>query len=683
MMFKLPRDPEDSPVLRILVFSAQVIGFITLASVTRLWWLAVIGIIGLIAGHLYAYRFRRNPQRIVRLGTFIALHLALGWLMIGVFGGQPYPQAQFAVYATAIVSFELFSRLNLYSGIGLGFITLYTSATLSRDVSFGVFLLLFLALCLAFLWIADTHDQLKRQPIVLPPVKVKRSGWLRRGAQFFALATVLIALVFIFTPRFAGRPLFMPISLQAPIRSQPSSQIINPAVPLIQIQGTVIDTTQSSEYYYGFANTLDLSYRGGLSDTIMMYVSSPAWSYWRGYAYDFYDGRTWRQTDPQLTPLRSRGRGRFLLNPNAQGEQFVQTFYIAQDMPNVLWMASNAIEVYFAATEIAQDSTGGVRLGEPLRRDTIYSVVSTRVDHDPDALRSASRAYPDAIRETYLQLPDTITQRTHDLAQSLTQDQSNDYDRVIAIRDHLLTQYPYDFFPPPQAPETDAVDQFLFVDQRGVCEHYVSAMIVMLRSIGIPSRFVVGYGSGDYNSFTGYYEVRANHAHAWIEVYFPDFGWVPFDPTPGWTGNPETGPVQRWVFSELFAGVELPEISLAGIAEAGNALVSLVITPILIIVMIAIGIGVSVILGRLWSRYRPAKRIHHDPIRRAIFREYRRAQRQFKTRRAAYQTVQEHAQQHPELAKIADIVEIAAYRPQPPENGLLTRIRQWRKRPNP
>src|SRR5207248_981026 len=128
----------------------------------------------------------------------------------------------------------------------------------------------------------------------------------------------------------------------------------------------------------------------------------------------------------------------------------------------------------------------------------------------------------------------------------------------------------------------------LFVDKRGVCEHYVSALVVMLRSLGIPARLVAGYGSGTYNAVTGYYEVRANNAHAWAEVYFPGYGWLSFDPTPGWTGNPDTGPVQRWVFSSLFAGLNLPSIPFGQIFQAGATLLGAIGGPLAAITVLAI-----------------------------------------------------------------------------------------------
>jgi hypothetical protein len=255
---------------------------------------------------------------------------------------------------------------------------------------------------------------------------------------------------------------------------------------------------------------------------------------------------------------------------------------------------------------------------------------------------------------------------------------------VIALRNYLRETYPYDFFPPAQATNTDAIDQFLFVDQRGVCEQYVSALVVMLRELGVPARLVAGYGSGDYNSITGYYEVRANDAHAWAEVYFPDYGWIPFDPTPGWEGNPQTGVVQRWIFSSLFENIELPTIPFGELFQSVTAAVGGGGRLLIVIGSGALLLGLGWCLWMMWKRGRLTlphrhRAIHRDPARKRILAAYQRAQRELRSYRGTSQTVQEHAATQPQLGELARLVEIAAYRPMPPDETIVKRAREWRK----
>jgi hypothetical protein len=106
------------------------------------------------------------------------------------------------------------------------------------------------------------------------------------------------------------------------------------------------------------------------------------------------------------------------------------------------------------------------------------------------------------------------------------------------MNQYLKETYPYDLSIPPQMEEMDAVEYFLFEQKRGYCEQFSSSLAVMTRSLGIPARVVTGYAPGEYNPFTGYYDVRASDAHAWVEVYFPGYGWSTFDPTPSFDSTP-------------------------------------------------------------------------------------------------------------------------------------------------
>jgi protein-glutamine gamma-glutamyltransferase len=678
---KSARLPEQSARLRMFAFAAQVTAAFALAYTTNMWFVFVVATALLALGGWVAWRLCVKPPLTLKAGVFVGLHLVFGWMLLGLFNGQPYPQAQVAMLAMGTVSFAAFSRMNLASSMGIALVNLYVAATLSRDIAFIAFLLAYLGWVLAFLWRADSEDGLRDNPVVLRPIQVSTSPLKRlpgRLGRFAVALPVVGALVFMFTPRYAGHPIVPPITINAPIRSGPSSQIINPALPLVQVTGW---SDPSGQYYTGFDNRLDLSYRGNLSDTVMMYVKSPAWSYWRSHAYDAYDGRTWTQSDTSVERIERFGpifelEDRFWLND----DYFVQTFYIMQPMPNLIFTGGRPVHLYLAAEEIALDKTGGIRVGQSLEPGMIYSVMSIRQDYSPDDLRNSGGLVPPEVMLRYLQLPETVTDRTRALAEEITQGLETPYDKVIAVRDYLMANFPYDYFPPPQAPETDAVDQFLFVDKRGICEHFVSAMVVMLRSLNIPARLVAGYGSGDYNPFTNYYEVRANDAHAWVEVYFPGRGWVPFDPTPGWSGDPQTGPVSRWVFSGALGALDisLPLSEIAG-AVAGSA--GSILSAVAVIALIAL-VGWLAWRSRRWLTLRltTRTRIHHDPARRHIFAAYRRAQRELRSYRGEGQTVREHAASAPDLRELAELVEIAAYRPQPPDPTMVERATGWKKK---
>ncbi len=695
---RVRRDPEDSIPLRAITFAGQVVGILGLAQPTGLWVVAIIAIVVLAFGHRYAYRQRAKPNRLVQMLAFMGLHLVFCYMFVMLFAGGPFPQAQIAMLAMAMVSWEIISRLNLYSCFGMSLINLYVAATLSRDLTFGFFLLVYLAILLAFLWQADSEDGVKGNPVILKNPKTpspKTSNQFPKQLttnnysaflRFTPAILVAAIIVFIFAPHFAASPIVPPLTLRVPINKRPSAQIVNPAIPVVQIEGY---STESSEYYYGFDSALDLSYRGGLTDKIMMYVRSPAASYWRSHAFDYYDGRTWTQSDSRLTPVRSSIGQYFFrfINPPPPGDYFAQSFFIAEPMPNVVFTGGTPVQMLFPAEEVSLDSTGGIRAPEMVEPGTQYTVYSLPQNFAPAELWSDNgQNYPADIRDKYLQLPPDLPERVRELALRLTNDAPTQYHKVVALRDYLKETYPYDYFPPPQAPNTDAVEQFLFVDKRGVCEHFVSALVVMLRSVGVPARLASGYGSGDYNAVTGYYEVHANQAHAWAEVYFPQHGWVPFDPTPGWNGDPQTGPVQTWVFSSLADGLDLPRLPLGEAAQAGMAAFGAFSRPLTMIGLTVLVAVTGGLLIYLLIRWRPKRKPQYrgltdHPARRAVLNAYKKAQRKLRSPRQPPQTALEHAEVRPELSSLVEAVDIAAYRPEPPDEEIVRKARQWNAKP--
>ena len=139
--------------------------------------------------------------------------------------------------------------------------------------------------------------------------------------------------------------------------------------------------------------------------------------------------------------------------------------------------------------------------------------------------------YPSWITDRYLQLPPDFSQPVKDLAQDLAQGHDNTYDIAMSIQDYLHTlPYSTEIVPPPVG--VDGVEWFITTQRVGFCNYFASAMITMLRSLDIPARMVVGFAPGEWDNQRDAWIVRAKHYHAWPEVYFPNYGWVEFEPTP-------------------------------------------------------------------------------------------------------------------------------------------------------
>lgn len=148
-----------------------------------------------------------------------------------------------------------------------------------------------------------------------------------------------------------------------------------------------------------------------------------------------------------------------------------------------------------------------------------------------DDLSRATTDYPSFVKARYLQLPDTVTTETTNLAKELTAGSINPFDQAIAIQNYLRETIVYDedIAAPPK--DRDVVDYVLFESRRGYCEYYASAMTVMLRSIGVPARIAVGFFPTPWDETREGYLYRERNAHAWVEVFFPSYGWIPFEPT--------------------------------------------------------------------------------------------------------------------------------------------------------
>ena len=131
------------------------------------------------------------------------------------------------------------------------------------------------------------------------------------------------------------------------------------------------------------------------------------------------------------------------------------------------------------------------------------------------------------------------TLRIKALADQITSQYINNYDKAAAIESYLRSNYLYTLQPPaPKDNAVDALDNFLFNSKAGYCEYFASAMGDMLRAEGIPTRLVNGYGPGSYDNKQKLYVVRESDAHTWVEAYFPGYGWIPFEPTPDGTYFP-------------------------------------------------------------------------------------------------------------------------------------------------
>jgi transglutaminase-like putative cysteine protease len=165
-------------------------------------------------------------------------------------------------------------------------------------------------------------------------------------------------------------------------------------------------------------------------------------------------------------------------------------------------------------------------------QETEYTAYSIVPHFGEEELRQTSQDYPAWITSKYLQIPEEVPDRVYNLALRLTATEPTPYDRALAIEQFLRQfEYTLDLEEPPDY--HDIVDYFLFELQKGYCDYFASSMVVLSRAAGIPARLVTGYTTSTYDLENDLYIVTADQAHSWAELYFRDFGWVPFEATPG------------------------------------------------------------------------------------------------------------------------------------------------------
>ncbi len=303
----------------------------------------------------------------------------------------------------------------------------------------------------------------------------------------------------------------------------------------LRYQGPAVRTTK-------FGKSMGLGGPVDLTNRPIFEASIGQRSYWRGAVFDFYTGRSWQNTDADLIIIEhDQNLGEPAISAYTE---ITATIHPLDTTEDVIFGAPQPLRVSVPtnadASRVTKEGDLNISLLRsrvPFSSDSIYQVVSTLTNAPVDALQHAGTTYPQWVRDRYLQLPEEFPDRVRQLAQSTTANLSNPYDKASAI-EAFLRQYQYDqnIDAPPEG--VDGVDYFLFGIKKGYCDYYASAMVTMLRAVGIPARIAVGYSPGDYiqqedimPSLIQLYRVLERNAHAWPEVYFPSYGWIQFEPT--------------------------------------------------------------------------------------------------------------------------------------------------------
>lgn len=281
-------------------------------------------------------------------------------------------------------------------------------------------------------------------------------------------------------------------------------------------------------------------------NTPIFHTVSPDVTYWRVEVKDTYTGKGWLSSKAGTKPLNKGKFGNFnildLYGPftNTQKETAKIT-YTGESFPQLIYGGKlEAVNGVKGQLELNEESgkIQPVEFGRHLTPRS-YTLTYQYPSFSVKKLKQVNgQVDPQSIQQTYLKLPAELPERVSRLAATITAGKTNRYDKAKAVESYFSDngyQYNTKNVAVPKKNQ-DYVDQFLFETKRGYCDNFSTSMVVMLRSIGIPARWVKGFTEGQYDSATDNgdfkYTITNNDAHSWVEVYFPNSGWVPFEPTP-------------------------------------------------------------------------------------------------------------------------------------------------------
>ncbi|MBX3064467.1 MAG: hypothetical protein KF726_15920 [Anaerolineae bacterium] len=261
--------------------------------------------------------------------------------------------------------------------------------------------------------------------------------------------------------------------------------------------------------------------------------------YWKSRIFDTYSNGEW--TAPRAETL-DVGAGGLVLDysfEDSPGRAEIPQFVSVLASTKLLYAAPQVTQLRMPV-RVEMDRLGSgvvdpsvVRPLTPLRTGDQYEVTSSVVVATAAMLRAAGTDYPAWVKVHNLQRPPEVTQRVIDLAFQIVAEANaqTPYDKARAIEQWLRNNIAYDETPPQAPPGRDLIDFTLFESRQGYCTYYASAMVMMMRALGIPARMAAGFAQGEYQSAQQVYLVLERDAHTWVEVYFPGVGWVEFEPT--------------------------------------------------------------------------------------------------------------------------------------------------------
>ncbi len=512
----------------------------------------VFTVVATVVGNVVCYRRRERPWRATKPVLAVCAVSGFVWFIAtvtntatpGDISTVEGPLAVLFAWVLSTHAFDVPARRDVAYSLAGSAALMAVAAAQAVDLGFGLWVMAWMACsfaCLVAMW--QSMSSTRGVP------------WPTMAGAGVVMAVLTVLLIAVLPPPRPSTALLFPSAGNGQ-QVTSASQLTDGNASLPAHAATAQGRTGVGGYL-GFAKALDLADRASLGNDIVLRVRASRPGYWVGETYDHWDGQNWTQSgDPAngtgLVKLESGSP--FSIPPAADqtasgavGTPDVQTFYLAQSGPNLVFHTDQAERVYIQSKALYLTGDGTIVSSVAMGAGTIYTVVSADSAASAAELRSSTVPRPAGEppapaltpKETarYLQLPHPYPQvaaLARQITASVATSADGDphtYDKVAAIEQWMSTNVRYTTDIPPLPAGADAVTSFLFGSRRGYCEQISTATVVMLRTLGIPARETVGYVPGSYDPFTDLYEVEASDAHSWVQVWFPGYGWQNFDPT--------------------------------------------------------------------------------------------------------------------------------------------------------
>jgi transglutaminase-like putative cysteine protease len=561
-----PGPPEHSVPFRVASAATVVVAAAACWSQGELGpAMAVFAMVATIVGNTLSYWRRERPWPAVKPILAVCALGGFAWFITtvsrnatpGDISTVEGPLAALFAWVLSTHSFDVPARRDVAYSLAGSAALMAVAAAQSVDLTLGVYVVAWLVFgvwALVAMWQSMTAT--------------RGVPWLAVGVAGTAVVVLAALLVTVLPAPTVSTSLIFPSSAadSSPVDSPSNLTDGSPSLPA---HAASPNGPTRVGGFLGFARSLDTGVRAALGNQVVMRVRASRPSFWVGQTYDTWNGQSWLESEPTkgrgVTELETGSPFELPLASDQEagrspGATDVQTFYVAQSGPNLVFHADNAERVYIQSRTLSLTGDGTIVSSTSMGSGTIYTVVSDDNTAGAQQLREATIPGPGSFAETqalsqpqlerYLQLPHPYP-RVAALARRITTGIGNPddpdphtYDKIEAIEAWMASHIKYTTDIPPLAPGADAVTSFLFGTRLGYCEQISTATVVMLRSLHIAARETVGYVPGPYDPITDLYDVQAKDAHAWVQVWFPGYGWQSFDPTAAVPlANPSPGSV--------------------------------------------------------------------------------------------------------------------------------------------